>query len=149
MPWKESHALEQRNAFITEWSRGAHSITELSQAYGISRKTAYKWLERFDRNGREGLTDSSRAPHHSPQAISEDQRMRIVAERQSHPTWGSRKIVQSLMRQQPKETWPAASSVGDLLKREGLIQGRRQRRRTPPHTDPLRHAEVANQVWCV
>ena len=47
MPWKESHALEQRNAFITEWSKRGHSITELSQIFEISRKTAYKWLERF------------------------------------------------------------------------------------------------------
>ena len=112
MPWKESHALEQRNAFITEWSKGGQSIAELSQVFEISRKTAYKWLERFERNGRGGLTDSSRAPHHSPQAISEEKRVMIVAERQSHPTWGSRKIVQSLMRREPKETWPAPSSIG-------------------------------------
>jgi putative transposase len=73
----------------------------------------------------------------------------IVAERQAHPTWGARKIVQSLLRKQPKQDWPAASSIGDLLKREGLIQGRPARRKTPPHTDPLRHAQAANQVWCV
>jgi len=149
MPWKESHALEQRNAFITEWSKGGHSITELSRIFEISRKTAYKWLERFELHGRTGLAEGSRAPHHSPHAISEEKRVVIVAERQAHPTWGARKIVQSLMRQQPKEIWPAASSIGELLKREGLIQGRRLRRRTPPHTDPLQHVEEPNQVWCV
>jgi len=136
MPWKESRALEQRNEFITEWSKGGHSITELSQIFEISRKTAYKWLERFELNGRGGLADGSRAPHHSPQAISEEKRVAIVAERQSHPTWGSRKIVQSLMRQQPKRKWPAPSSIGDLLKREGLIQGRRLRRRGFPAAHP-------------
>jgi transposase InsO family protein len=73
----------------------------------------------------------------------------ILAERQSHPTWGSRKIAQSLMRQRPKKVWPAASSIGDLLKREGLIQGRKPRHRTPPYTAPLQHAQEANQVWCV
>src|SRR5512133_2373554 len=109
MPWKESHALEQRNAFITEWSKGGQSIAELSRIFGISRKTAYKWLERFELKGRGGLSDCSRAPHHSPQAISEMKRVVIVAERQSHPTWGARKIVQSLMRQQAKEKWPAPS----------------------------------------
>jgi transposase InsO family protein len=149
MPWKESHALEQRNGFITEWLKGEQSITELSEVFEISRKTAYKWLERFDKGGRGGLSNASRAPHHSPQAISEAKRAAIVAERQLHPSWGSRKIAQSLMRQHPKEAWPAASSIGDLLKREGLIQGRRLRRRTPPHTAPLEHAQQANQVWCV
>jgi len=149
MPWKESQALEQRNSFITEWSKGEQSITELSRSFEISRKTAYKWLERFELTGRAGLANTSRAPHHSPQAISEEKSVVIVTERQEHPTWGARKIVQSLMRKQPKEVWPAASSIGDLLKREGLIQGRRVRRRTPPYTDPLQHAQVANQVWCV
>jgi len=149
MPWKESNALEQRNAFITEWSKGEQSITELSRDFDISRKTAYKWLERFELGGRAGLADGNRAPHHSPQAIGEETAAAIMAERQAHPTWGSRKIAQSLMRRQPKKVWPAASSTGDLLKREGLIQGRRTRRRTPPYTEPLQHAQEANQVWSV
>lgn len=149
MPWKESNALEQRNAFITEWLKGEQPISELSRIYGISRKTAYKWLGRFELSGRGGLADGSRAPHHSPQAISEERSAVIVAERQAHPTWGARKIVQSLMRKQPEEDWPAASSIGELLRREGLIQGRRTRRKTPPYTDPLQHAQEANQVWSV
>jgi transposase len=122
MPWKESNALEQRNAFITEWLKGEHSVTELCRIFEISRKTAYKWLERFELAGRSGLADGSRAPHHSPQAISEEKAAVIVGERQAHPTWGARKIVQSLMRKQAEEEWPAASSIGELLKREGLIQ---------------------------
>ena len=63
--------MEQRNAFITEWCKGEHSITELSRIFEISRKTAYKWLERFEHSGRAGLGDGSRAPHHSPQALAE------------------------------------------------------------------------------
>ena len=141
--------MEQRNEFITEWSKGGHSIAELSRIFEISRKTAYKWLERYELGGRAGLADGSRAPHHSPQAISREKAAEIVVERRAHPNWGARKIVQSLMRKQPKKVWPATSSIGDLLKREGLIQGRRVRRRTPPYTDPLQHAREANQVWCV
>src|SRR4051812_3581845 len=103
MPWKESNAMEQRNAFITEWSTGEHSMTELSRRFEISRKTAYKWLERFEQNGRTGLAEASRAPHCSPQAIGEKRAAVIVAERQAHPTWGARKIVQSLLRKHPKQ----------------------------------------------
>lgn len=149
MPWKESNALEQRKAFITEWSKGGRSITELSRFFEISRKTAYKWLERFELGGRAGLADRSRAPQHSPQAIGAERSAVIIAERQAHPNWGARKIVKSLLRKQPKQEWPAASSIGDLLKREGLIQGRRVRRKTPPYSDPLQHAQQANQVWSV
>lgn len=141
--------MEQRNAFITEWCKGEHSISELCRIFEISRKTGYKWLERFDLRGRAGLGDGSRAPHHSPQAINAERAAAIVVERQTHPTWGARKIVQSLMRKHPQEQWPAASSVGDLLKREGLIQGHRVRRKTPPYTDPLQHAKKPNQVWSV
>ena len=76
--------------------------------------------------------DRSRAPHHSPQAIDEETAATIVAERQNRPTWGARKILQSLKRQQPDEAWPAASSIGELLKREGLIQARAKPQRTNP-----------------
>jgi transposase len=148
MPWHERNALDQRNEFIGEWLERERPITELSRIYGVSRKTAYKWLERFRESGRAGLADRSRAPHHSPQAIGEETAATIVAERQNRPTWGARKILQSLKRQQPEEAWPAASSIGELLKREGLIQARRARRKTPPYSEPLKHATAPNQLWC-
>jgi transposase InsO family protein len=53
-----------------------------------------------------------------------------------------------LQREQPTVLWPAASSITELLKREGLVQARTGRRRTPPYTQPLAHAVEANQVWC-
>jgi transposase InsO family protein len=148
MPWHERNALDQRNEFIGEWLDRERPIAELSRIYGVSRKTAYKWLERFRQSGRAGLADRSRAPHHSPQAIDEETAATIVAERQNRPTWGARKILQSLKRQQPEEAWPAASSIGELLKREGLIQARLARRKTPPYSEPLKHATAPNQLWC-
>jgi transposase InsO family protein len=148
MPWKLRNALEQRNNFISEWLKGETPVAELSRAYGISRKTAYKWLERFEQDGRNGLSDQSRAPLHCPQAMEESTAVAIIAEREQHPTWGARKIRESLRRQQAEVSWPAASSIGELLKREGLIQARRKRRRTPPYSQPLAHATAPNQVWC-
>lgn len=140
--------MDERNEFIGEWLERERPVAELSRIYGVSRKTAYKWLERFRQSGRAGLADRSRAPHHSPQAIGEETAAALVAERQKHPTWGARKLLQSLKRQQPDEAWPAASSIGELLKREGLIQARRRRRKTPPYSEPLQHAIAPNQVWC-
>jgi transposase InsO family protein len=141
--------LEQRQEFIQEWMERKRPVSELSRVYGISRKTAYKWIDRFEEKGRAGLAEQSRAPHHSPQQIHPKMAAAIVAERQQHPTWGARKIVESLRRREPAKTWPAASSIGELLKREGLIQSRRVRRKTPPYSEPLKHAQAANQVWCV
>lgn len=141
--------MEQRQEFIKEWLERERPVSELSRAYGISRKTAYKWIDRFEESGRAGLAEQSRAPHHSPQQINSTVAEAIIGERQRHPTWGARKIVESLRRREPARKWPAASSIGELLKREGLIPSRRVRRKTPPYSEPLKHAEAPNQVWCV
>lgn len=148
MPWQERNALDQRNEFINEWLKREKPMAELCRAYGISRKCGYKWLERFEENGRAGLCDASRAPRHSPQAIAASVAAAILAERRKHPSWGARKIRLVLGRQKPGFVWPAASSIGELLKREGLITARRPRRRTPPQKGPLAHAAAPNQVWC-
>jgi putative transposase len=141
--------LDQRNEFITAWLRREQSLAELCRAFSISRKTGYKWVERFDEHGRAGLLDRSRAPQHSPQAIEKAAADAIIAAREKYPHWGARKLRLWLQQQKPTTTWPAASSMGELLKREGLIQSRKTRRRTPPYSQPLAHAEEPNDLWCV
>jgi transposase InsO family protein len=148
VPWKTRNALDQRNDFITEWLKGGESFTELCRICDISRKTGYKWVERFQEKGRSGLAEQSRAPHSSPQAIKATTARAIVAKREERPRWGARKLRESLERVQPTIVWPASSSIGELLKREGLIQERVRRRKTPPYTEPLAHAEEPNDVWC-
>ncbi|HET6931728.1 MAG TPA: IS481 family transposase [Candidatus Acidoferrum sp.] len=149
MPWKTRNALDQRNEFITAWLRREETLAELCRRYEISRKTGYKWLERFEEGGRCGLEDRNRAPLHSPQAIGRADAMAIIGARERYPNWGARKIRLWLQRQKPGREWPAASSIGELLKREGLIQGRRVRRKSPPYSGPLEHAGAPNDLWCV
>ena len=55
MPWKESTAVEQREALIDDWLKGRHSLTALAEAYGVSRKTAHKWVKRLNEGGKEAL----------------------------------------------------------------------------------------------
>jgi transposase InsO family protein len=141
--------LDQRNEFITAWLKNEQPIAELCRRFGISRKTGYKWLERFEQEGRAGLGDRSRAPHGSPQAIPEDMAKAILTARREYPHWGARKLRLWLERQQPNVKWPATSSMGELLKRAGLVAGRRLRRRTPQCAEPLVEAGVPNQLWCV
>jgi transposase InsO family protein len=140
--------LDRRNEFITEWLKRERTFAELCRRFSVSRKTGYECVERFQQTGRAGLEARSRAPHHSPQAIEESAAAAIVAEREKRPTWGARKLRLILQREKPAVAWPAASSIGELLKREGLIQARTTRRRTPPYTQPLAHAGAPNQVWC-
>jgi transposase InsO family protein len=73
---------------------------------------------------------------------------RVLALRATHPTWGPRKLVAALAAQAPAEAWPAASTVGDLLRRHGLTVPRRRRAHAPPRTQPLAHADGPNRVWC-
>ena len=140
--------MEEREEFIKEWLKHELTFVDLCDLYGISRKTGYKWVGRFADSGKVGLEERSRAPHSHPQGMGEKVVEAIIQMRQQHPSWGPRKIREKLQRQDREQKWPATSSIGELLRREGLVVERRQRRRTPPHTEPLAHAGAANDVWC-
>lgn len=148
MPWKESKALDERKRFIEEWKKEEEDFAELCRQCGITRQTGYKWAKRYTQDGEKGLEEHSRAPHHCPHAISDAVAEAIVWLRQQHPRWGPRKLLPYLEKRQPEQSWPAPSSIGALLDREGLTHRRRPRRRTPSYSEPLAHAQAANQVWC-
>jgi transposase InsO family protein len=148
MPWKERTAVEERKAFLIAWERREQSFSSLCRYFGVSRPTGYKWLERFEAEGEPGLADQSRAPLHQPKAMADASRSRILELRTQHPTWGPKKLKKSLETRHPDMTWPARSTIGDLLRREGLARPRPARRRTLPHDEPLLHAQGPNDVWC-
>jgi putative transposase len=148
VPWKQRKALDERRDFIEEWKCAETSLAELCRRYEVSRQTGYKWLERYEREGEAGLEEHSRAPLQHPQAMPPEVRAVLLNLRARHPSWGPRKLRAYLEREKPSRTWPAASSIGDLLRREGLAHPQRKRKRTPPYTQPLQHAEAPNQVWC-
>lgn len=148
MPWKESTTVEERTAFIAAWQRKELSFSALCRSFGISRPTGYKWLVRFLASGPTGLHDQSRAPKHHPWVTSEPVRNKIIALRSEHPTWGPKKLLATLEVREPLVAWPAPSTIGELLRNEGLAQRRPRRRRTPPFSQPLAHAHAPNEVWC-
>jgi putative transposase len=128
MPWMETSPVEQRERFICDHRLDLYAMAELCARYGISRKTGYKWLARFDEGGRLGLRDRSRAPHHCPHRIARDVAAVICAARRQHPSWGPAKLLAWLQPRQPGLEWPAVSTAGDLLTRRGLVTKRRRRR---------------------
>lgn len=133
MPWLETSPVEQRERFIADHRRGLYTMTELCARYGTSRKSGYKWLERFEEGGRGGLRDRSRAPHHCPHQISREVAQLICAARRAHPSWGPAKLLEWLAPRHPGVAWPAVSTAGALLARRGLVKQRRRRR---PHQHP-------------
>jgi transposase InsO family protein len=148
MAWRASGVVDQRKKFLEQYESGERSMAELCRFYEISRQSGYKWLERGRKEGEAGLADRSRAAHHHPNQISAGIEKQIIALRHQHPSWGPRKLQWVLRSKRPKLRWPAVSTIGAMLKREGLAVPRKHHRKTPLYTHPLQHARQANDVWC-
>jgi transposase InsO family protein len=147
MPWDETTRMSQRVRFISDLESCQFTMTELCAQYGISRKTGYKWAERFVASGPGGLEDRPHTAKSFPHQVSGEKAEQIVSLRRRFPSWGPRKLRAWLERHHPESSWPAASTIGDLLKRQGLVESRpRQRRPLPPRT-PQVEAEKPNAVW--
>lgn len=138
--------MDLRVELIREYEAG-ESIAALAEIYQVSRKTIYKWLKRFESSGTAGLADLSRAPHERPQQVSEEM-VKAIIEARHRWKWGPRKLRLKLMEQQPALAWPAASTMGEILKRAGLSHRRVRKHRTPLYGSPFAEVEAANQTWC-
>jgi len=148
MPWEETTPMEERARFVEDFESALYSVTELCERYGISRKTGYKWLNRYGVEGEAGLQDRSRAPQTRPSRTADRLVEPLLALRRRHPTWGPRKLLAFLAKHSPQETWPSASTAGEILKRHGLVQERRRSRsRAPVERGRLTQATAPNQVW--
>ena len=141
--------MDEKLSFVAECLRGDLPMVALCADYGISRKTGYKWLGRYRALGPEGLVDRSRAPRRHGRSMAPEVADAIVALRRERPHWGPRKLRAVLMRDRPDIAWPAASTMGDLLRAEGLVGSRRRRRRLAAPGRALRPAEGPNEVWCI
>lgn len=148
MPWREMSPMEQRLEFIREYETELFTMTELVMQYGISRKTGYKWLERYEADGVDGLRDQSRRPHHSPQATDPELMAALVAHRRRHPRWGARKLLAIAARREPEAAWPGRSTVCTHLKTHGLVAPAHRRVRAPlAPPQSLGPITAANDVW--
>src|SRR5271170_2038488 len=148
MPWKASSVVEERTRFVLEYERGLCSMAELCRSYGISRETGYVWWRRYGGEGLEGLRDRSRAPHEPGNRTPEQIEAMVLELRREHMRWGPRKLKWVLEQAEPGMQWPAASTIGALLAREGLAMARKKRHRVPPYTQPFAAASQSNRVWC-
>jgi len=148
MPWKESKPMDEKIRFIGYYLESERSMAALCREFNISRKTGYKLVRRYLEGGVEGLKDLSRAPHYNPHAVSAEIERLVVQARGDHSTWGPRKLKAWLARRHPYLKIPSSSTIGELLKRHGLVVPRRRSRRTPPYSEPFIGCDSSNQVWC-
>jgi transposase InsO family protein len=139
--------MDQRTQFIADYLRATSDMTELCARYDVSRKTGYKWLDRYLRDGPSGLEDRSRRPTHSPRHTSEQIERAIVEARQRHPSWGSKKLLTILYKRHPRWSWPHRSTVCDILNRHGLIAKKPRRRRIGHPGAPSARSAAPNDLW--
>ena len=140
--------MDEKIRFVIEYERDEQTMTDLCSTFGISRECGYTWLRRYRQKGVAGLVEVDRAalyhPNQTPVAIE----AAVLELRQAHMRWGPRKLKRILERDQPGRSWPATSTMGEIVKRAGLVVARKKRRRTEPYTEPLAHAVESNRVWC-
>jgi putative transposase len=148
MAWKDAEAEKRR--FIELCVNGQLSMAELCRDFGVSRQAGYELRARHRQFGEAAFELQSRRPLHSPTATPPGLVARILEARTRHPHWGPRKLKAYLERREPTLEWPARSTFGDLLKRNGFVVERRRRRRLgSPERKPCVEATAANVVWSI
>ena len=148
MTWSEISPMDQRTQFIADYLRGLLCITELCELYGVSRKTGYKWIDRYIRHGPAGLEEGSRRPEHSPNETASEIITAIIEARHRHPTWGAKKLLTLLHKRYPRWHLPGRSTVCDILSRNGLVPKKPRRRHIGHPGKPSTQILAPNDVWC-
>jgi transposase len=98
--------MDERTQFMADYLRGVLSVTEFGQLYGISHKTAYKWIDRYLRLGPAGLEERSRRPRHSRNETAPAIVAALLEARRQHPSWGGKKLLTIVPRPRPPEVPP-------------------------------------------
>lgn len=149
MPWKETCVMDLKMQLLADWLRGEHSISDLARGYGISRKTLYKWIKRYQEEGAAGLEERSRAPRHCPHAVPEEVAKWIVDAKLAHPGFGPKKVLDLLRRENPDLNLPADSTAGEVLKAAGLVRKRHHKRPYPADPQPFELGDRNNALWSI
>lgn len=139
--------MDERIRFVIRLKDG-ESMASLCREFGISRKTGYKILERYEECGLEGLSDRNRRPHRYANQLPPQLEAAIVAAKREKPHWGARKIKERLLRRLPQEIKvPAISTIHAVLDRNGLVS-RARRPRTRAEGTTLSAGLKPNDLWC-
>jgi len=139
--------MDERMRFVIRFQDG-ETMASLCREFGISRKTGYKILDRYEQSGVEGLCDRTRRPFRYANQLPEQVEAAIVAARREKPSWGARKIRERLLRRLPHAVKvPACSTIHAVLDRHGLVS-RPTRWRTRAQGTPLSEGRKPNDLWC-
>ena len=147
MPWLETDPVTERKKFIIEAQGGRFSHAELCRRHNISRQKGYKWIERYEVEGPEGLLDRSHRPHSCPHATEPYVLKAALELRRARPRWGAGKILGYLANLHPDWPLPARQVLHKHFAREGLIVKKRRIRRIPHPGPPTAPFHAPNSIW--
>jgi putative transposase len=147
MPWRQTSPMDQKTQFIADYLRRTLSLTELCERYNVSRKTGYKWIDRYLKHGPLGLEERSRQPHSSPHQTPTHVVDAIIELRRHHPAWGAKKLLSMLQKRHPSWPLPARSTGCEILRRHGLVPKQRRRRHIGHPGKPTSQILAPNDVW--
>jgi len=148
MPWQEVKPMDQKLLFIADYVRKITTFSELCRRYGISRKTGYKWISRYEDLGLEGLCDRSQRPLNQPFRTPYTVRKKIIELRMKYKdAWGAKKIQATLLRDYPDWNIPSRTTIYNILNEEGLVHAQRRRKRVPLGLHPFKTVNEPNVVW--
>ncbi|TGL17717.1 IS481 family transposase [Leptospira yanagawae] len=150
MPWKETKVIEERIKFIAAVKSGKWCFADLGRDFNISRKTGYKYLKNYESEGIDGLKDKSRKRITQSNETSEKIVRLIVDLREEHPSWGPKKLRPILKaRFHRLKHIPSETTIGNILRKKGLIKPKKKRPRVPQSLFPFSDVVAPNDVWCV
>lgn len=147
MAWEINSVENQRKLLVEAYLTG-EEMTTLCHKYNISRKTAYKWVDRYRSYGETGLGDRSRAPLKPNRTYEQNIIQRAIDLKLEHIKWGPRKILARLQRDFPRIDWPSESRLYEIFKEKELVIPRRVRHRVAA-THPLGEINASNDVWSI
>ena len=148
MPWMECNPVSLRMVFINRLQAGER-MADLCREFRISRKTGYKFFDRYQLGGPEALFDTSKRPLRSARKTSADIEGLILGLKQEHPTWGAYKLLEVLAKRHPGVHLPVRSTVHEILLRHGKVNRRRKRQRFGATSHAALEPGMApNDVWC-
>lgn len=147
MPWKEVQPMDEKILFVADYLREVESFKALCARYGISRKTGYKLVARYQQEGTEALEERSRRPHRQPTEVPYAIRQAIIELRRPGRMELGPKKIQALLAQRYPDQVPSRTTIYNVLKRAGRIPPRRLRRRVMAAPGPLRGTQIPNGLW--
>ena len=147
MNWSNTNVKNEKLKFIGDWLKKEFTFTDLCKRYDISRKTGYKLIYRYELEGERALEERSHARHFHPNQTDSVIQARLIELKHRYPKWGPNKLHDWLLLNEPEVIWPAASTIGDLLNKYGLVKPRKYRKHVPASDLILSEYKSANQVW--